>query len=489
MANAWASSDQHNQKSSELKFGEEIEITEAGFSFRPIDGFELERDGTVYLYSEGGNLEIYLVGGSLEENQSIADLNDDLAAEFMENVGEYDLIEAGKDLVQGITGFLNEIRFSNAEEEGLGCCLICSPFLNQYFFMLVIANSDYWQSEGPGLWKALKANIHFLSHNQPEIIERANKTHSDLTVEVHQDIAPGEYFFLTVKRGDISLLLAARSYGMADKVSIVEITAPGGDVLYQANPQTGEFFSTVGDQPIIGTHGEVCFVYPRANEQALQTGEYRFLFTTASGEGLQEIQFIIRSGRALGRQKFDLNFWLALKNDPLFDQSTLELFTNDLRKALSTRLAPFNFTPGVINFFQPAPDELESFSVVDLDSDVADCSYMIAESVTNGRALNIGLVDEICGGGTPSSATAGAISSGSPGMILSPGSPHACLLIHWPTFRDETYALAEAIIQQMIVFSGIDLNQTGQPANEDKPVLNREIAWRLRRHPLFYDAA
>jgi hypothetical protein len=36
----------------------------------------------------------------------------------------------------------------------------------------------------------------------------------------------------------------------------------------------------------------------------------------------------------------------------------------------------------------------------------------------------------------------------------------------------------------MIAFSGID-----NPLDKDQPLtLNREIAWRLRRHPLFYDA-
>jgi hypothetical protein len=36
----------------------------------------------------------------------------------------------------------------------------------------------------------------------------------------------------------------------------------------------------------------------------------------------------------------------------------------------------------------------------------------------------------------------------------------------------------------MIAFSGID-----NPLDKGQPLqLNREIAWRLRRHPLFYDA-
>jgi hypothetical protein len=48
--------------------------------------------------------------------------------------------------------------------------------------------------------------------------------------------------------------------------------------------------------------------------------------------------------------------------------------------------------------------------------------------------------------------------------------------------------LAEAIIQQLIIFSGIETQDTGQPENQPGLILNREIAWRMRRHPLFYDA-
>ncbi len=488
MTGSSTSSDQYDKKAQDLQFGEEIEVTEAGFSFCPIQGFELELDDTVYMYSENGNLEIYLIGGELEEDQSIAELNDDLAAEFLENVGEYDLFEAGTDLVQGITGFLNEIRFTNAEEEGLGRCLICSPFINQYFFLLVIATAEYWQAEGIALWHGLKSNIHFQPKYRPGMIKKANRSHPDLTTEIYEDIPPGEEFFLTVEKGDVSLLLAARSYAMEDSVSILEITSPEGETLYRFNPQTGGFSSSLCDQPITGTHGEVCFFYPRANQQALQPGDYGFNFGTASDEGLQEIQYVIRSGRALGLQKIDLNFWLAMKNSPLLDHSTFDKFVEQIRHALTKRLAPFDLAPGRIACVQPAPDELESFSIINRDSDLADCSYMIAESVSNNRALNIGLVDEIRQGDPPVPADVKAISSGSPGMILSAGSPHTCIVIDWPKFMNDPQSLTDAIIEQLIIFSGIETKDTGQPENGATLILNREIAWRLRRHPLFYDS-
>ena len=489
MTDSSTSPHENNPNASNLQFGEEIQITESGFSFRPIQDFELEIDGTVYMYSDNGNLEIYMVGGELEEDQSIAELNDDLAAEFMENVGEYDLFEAGKGLIQGITGFLNEIRFNNAEEEGMGRCLICSPHINQYFFLLVIANADYWQIGGDVLWNELRSTIQFQPQYQPEIVEEVSREHPDLTVEIHEDIAPGEEFVLTVEKGDVSLLMAARCANLADVVSLQEITSPQGETLYRFDPQSREFFSTFINQPIIGTHGEVCFFFPRANEQNLQPGDYHVNFTTTSGDGIQEIQFIIRSGRALGQQKFDLNFWLAMKNDPILDQVGLDQFEKSIHQALTKRLAPFNLVPGRIAFVQPAPDELESFSCVNLDTDLADCSYMIAESITNDRALNIGLVDQIVEGNPPQPSNISAISSGSPGMILSHGSPHACVVVQWPKFFNDPHALAEVIIQQLIVFTGIETRDTVQPENSPDLILNREIAWRLRRHPLFYDAA
>lgn len=486
MIDSSTSSDQtHPQK---LHFGEEIEVIDAGFSFRPIQGFELEIDGTVYMYSDNGNLEIYMAGGELEEDQSIAELNDDLAAEFMENVGEYDLFQAGKDQIQGITGFLNEIRFTNAEEEGLGRCLICAPHINQFFFMLVIANSDYWQSEGSSLWQNLQTTIQFQAQYRPEPAEELSREHPDLTTEIYEDLPPGEAFLLTVEKGDVSLLLAARSATPEDHISLQEIISPQGEALYRVDPQTGAFFSAFSDQPVVGTHGEVCLFYPRANEQSLQPGEYRFKFATAGNTGLQEIQFIIRSSRALGLQKFDLNFWLATQDDPFIDHTALDEFTQGIHHALETRLAPYNLAPGRIACIYPAPDELVSFASLNLDTDLADCSYMIAESVSNDRALNIGVVDQFFVGDPPQPTGTTAISCGAPGMIQSPGSPHACVLVQWPRFNSDLHALAEAIIQLLIRFSGIETRDTGQPEDSTGFVLNREIAWRLRRHPLFYDA-
>ncbi|MFW5713778.1 MAG: hypothetical protein ACOCYU_03825, partial [Brevefilum sp.] len=478
----------NHSKSFDLHFDEEIEVTQAGFSFQPIHGFELEIDETVYMYSDNGNVEIYLVGGELGEDQSIAEMNDDLAAEFMENVGDYDLFDAGTDQIGGITGFLNEIRFSNAEEDGLGYCLICSPYINQYFFILVITNAEYWKSKSASLWKALKTTIHFHPQYRIEIIEQVKKHHPDLTSETYEGIQPGEEFILTIEKGDASLLLAARSYAIEDKVSINEITSPEGETLYRFNPQTGEFFSTISDQEITGSHGEVCFFYPRDNRQVLKPGDYRFSFSTSSGDGLQEVQFIIRSGRALGLQKIDLNFWLAMNGSRILDQSEQNQLTDQIYHALKERLAPFNLSPGRVDFIHPAPDELDSFSVINLDSDLADCSYMIAESVANDRALNIGMVDKIYQGEPPQPSTVKAVSSGAPGMILASGSPHACILIQWPEFIEDPHSLAEAIIQQLIIFSGIETKDIDQLDHGPELILNREIAWRLRRHPLFYDA-
>ena len=480
-------SNQNTHRSRSFQFSEEIEITEAGFSFRPIQDFELEIDGTVYMYADNGNLEIYLVGGELEQNQSIADLNDELAAEFMENVGEYDLFEAGKDHLQGITGFLNEIRFTNAEEEGLGRCLICSPSINQFFFMLVIASAEYWGAEGASLWNGLKSTIQFHTQYRPEIIEKVSQVHADLTTEIYQDIEPEEEFLLSVENGDVSLLLAARSYATEDIVTLREVISPDGQVLYRFNPQTSDFYSTFCDQPISGTHGEACFFYPRANQQSLQLGEYRFNFTTASGEGLEEIQFLIRSGRALGCQNIDLNCWLAMKEDPFLDQPELDQFKKQVHQALTKRLAPFNLMPGQITLYYPAPDELDSFSSINLDSDLADCSYMIAETVNNGRALNIGLVDHLTEGAPPQKASQQAISAGSPGMILSPTSPHACIIIGWTHNNESIEDLIDLIIHEMIIFSGVS-NQGQGDQNSQSLILNPQKLNQLIRHPLFYNA-
>ncbi len=472
-----------------LQFGQEIEMEESGFSFQPILGFELEIDGSVYMYSEGGNLEIFMVGGALDEDCSIAELNNQLAADFMENVGDYDLIEAGTDTLQGITGFLNQIHFNDGEEEGYGHALICSPYVNQYFFILMIANLGYWDNQGQSLFNAIKSHLRFQPQFKPEILEKGNGKHPDLTVETYDSIAPEDDFILTIEKGDVSLLLAARAVTGDQQISITEIVAPGEKQLYHFDPGSGAFSSTLCDQPLIGDHSEVCFLHPRGSHQSLMPGDYRFSFATSSGGPIDEIQIIIRSGRALGAQMFDLNLWFAMGSTFVLDGDTLDQYGAKIRSALEIRLAPFNFAPGKIECFHAAPDELESFSSINLDSDLADCSYMISEIVNNERALNIGLVDTIVKGSPPHLTDVEAFSSGSPGMILSPSSPHACILIRWPAYQEDILKLADAIIQQLIIFSGVDIKDAQQPDEVSSLTINRELAWRLRRHPLFYDAS
>jgi hypothetical protein len=471
----------------DLQFGEEIEIEESGFSFQPIAGYELEIDGSVYMYSEDGNLEISLLGGALDEDTSIAELNDELAGEFMENFDEFGLIEAGTDTIQNITGFLNEIRFVNAEEEGLGHALICSPYLNQYFFILVISSSEHWQRQGQAVFEAIKSHIRFYPQFKVDEVKVEQDKHPDLTLETYPDIDPDDDFFLNIEKGDVSLLLAARSYDPREQVMITEIHAPDGRMLYHYDLETGVLDSSISDHPFVGASGEVCFVFPRDNRQNLQPGDYRFAFATQSATTLEEIQVIIRSGRALELQSIDMNFWIASEDEIFNDADTLDQFIADIHQALSQRLAPLNLAPGEIKYFHAAPDELETFSTVNIDSDLADCSYMISETVSNGRALNVGLVQKLAQGEPSNMTTLEAVSAGSPGMILTPSSPHACILIAWPAFEGNISSLADALIQQLIIFSGIDTQGTQQQKNQAL-TLNREIAWRLRRHPLFYDA-
>jgi hypothetical protein len=485
MTEPMLTSDQNPPQAPGIQFGEEIILEEAGFSFHPIIGFELEVDGSVYMYSDDGNLEISLVGGELDNQTSIAELNDELAAEFMTNFDEVELIKAGKDDVQGITGFLNRIHFINAEEEGLGMALICSPHINQFFFMLVISSAEHWEKQGFEVFTALKAHIHFHPQFKPEASVVEVNEHPDLTVETFETINSQESAVITIERGDISLLMAARTARKSDQITVTEIIAPGGQALYRYTPSTGDLASEIGDQPLTSSHGELCLHFPFANQQSLQIGAYQFTFATQSGAPLQEVQVIIRQGRALDMQKLDLNLWLALENEHFNQPEYLYQFGVDLRVALREILAPMNLTPGKITFYHPAPDELTAFACINLDSDLADCSYMIAETVENSRALNIGLVERLTRGDPPEDAGVSAVSSGTPGMILSPVSPHACVLVNYTDFIGDFPGLARALVEQLVRFCGghIESGQSDQPL-----VLNRDVLWRLRRHPIFYDA-
>ncbi len=469
-----------------LKFGEEIEIEEAGFSFKPILGFELEIDGSVYMYSEDGNLEISLIGGKLSDEASIAELNDDLAGEFMESFDEVELKEAGTDTIMDITGFLDEINFCHAEEVGRGRALICAPYVNQYFFILVISSDDHWEKQGLQIYEAIKDQIRFHPQFKPEADNFTPIEHPDLTIESYENVSLDENFLLNINKKDISLLMAARSPLPEDEITLLEIKAPDGKLLYTYDPETGAFESALFHKPVHGSHGEVCLYLPKNNLGFLQPGEYSFAFQCQQADFLQEIQIIIRSDKIIDRQKLDMNFWLALTQTTFEDPEFVDRFKKEIANALKQHLLPVNLTIGDIELTHPAPDELETFATVNINSDIADCSYMIAESVNNGRALNIGLVDVLTMGEEDQIAYINAISSGHPGMILAPSSPHACILIAWPVFENDIHALADTIVQQMIIFCGIE-NDLPQPDQPIPPRLTHEIAWCLRRHPLFYD--
>ena len=466
-----------------FQFGEEIELEEAGFSFRPITDYELEIDGSVYMYSEDGNLEISLVGGTLDEKTSIAELNDELAAEFMENFDTYDLFEAGTETLGNLTGFLNEIHFNYAEEEGRGQALICSPYPNQFFFILVIASLEHWQQQGQAIFNAVKSQIRFYPRFKPDDVKVEKNEHPDLTIEVFPEVNPDENLILQIEKGDVSLLLAARSMDVEDDVLLTALQGPGNRQLYHYDPDTTLLESEISDEPVVGNHGEVCFFFPRDNRLALLPGQYRFTFDTRSGAALEEVQVILRAGRALDLQALDLNLWIAAEDEVFNDARTIECFSDELKQALDQRLSPLSLKVGKIETFLAAPDELEAFSHLDLETDLADCSYMIAETITNARALNIGLVQHLTQGGTPREAA----SAGRPGMILSSSSPHACILLAWTAFQGDLQRMANALIEQFINFSGIETEDNAQQDGQQSQ-LNREIAWRLRRHPVFYDA-
>jgi hypothetical protein len=470
-----------------LQFGDEIEVEGSGFSFRPISGFELEIDGSVYMYSEDGNLEISMMGGRMEEDISIAELDDELAADFMENFDDYSLTEAGTEAILGITGFLSKIRFHNAEEEGLGRALICSPSGSQYFCILVIASADYWEAFGEKLFRTLKSHIRFHPQFTSEMEEVELDEHPDLTIETYEEISAEEDFILRIEKGDVSLLLAAHSRVADEVISITGITAPGGKQLYSYNPANNEFMSLVSDGPLMSMDGEVSFFFPRDNQLPLQPGTYQFTFATESGMPLQEVQVIIRTGRALDVQSLDLNFWLATENERFINLADIDRFKEDFHTTLNRKLSTMNLTVGEISCFNPAMDELAAFSTVNIDTDLADCSYIISETVEKKRALNIGLVDRFINGDPEAPCETSAISSGNPGMILSSASPHACILLNWSAFNGDLDQLADAVIDQLVVFSGINIKDTLQQEGQHLTP-NREIAWRLRRHPIFYEA-
>jgi hypothetical protein len=193
---------------------------------------------------------------------------------------------------------------------------------------------------------------------------------------------------------------------------------------------------------------------------------------------------VIRSGRALDTQAIDLNFWVAVSDERFNDPAKTDAFFAAIREGLNHFITPLSLVCGKFNLIQAAPDELAVFSTIQVENDLADCSYMIANSINNPRALNVGVVEHIQKGEGDEAFELDAISSGIPGMIMAPASPHACVLISWSALSGDLKRLVQTILEQLVNFSGID-----NPLEKGQALtLNREIAWRLRRHPLFYDA-
>jgi hypothetical protein len=478
--------DQNSSQTSPFTFGKKITVKEAGFSFQPIEGFELEVDGSVYMYSEDGHLEICMIGGELDPKTDLARFSNELASDFMINFDEYQLVNASKDFIQGSPCLVNEIYFTHADENGQGRTLICSPHTNQFFFLLVIASAEYWLERGMEIFSAIKDQVQFHPEFAPVSKPEVIKKHSDLTIETFETVQSNENLVLSTHRGAISLLLAARTFLIQDEITLIEIIGHKNEVLYRFDSDPGELTSRFYTQPILSSHGELCLLLPLPHQQTLPTGNYRLTFATKSASPLQEVKVIFRQGRVFDLETIDLNLWLASEDERFNHSEFLVELESQLRTALKTQLAPLKLIPGKILTYHPAPDELLAFSSINLNTDLADCSYMIAESVEVGRALNVGLVDRLTRDDPTGEIEIKSVSSGAPGMILSPTSPHACILVNFSVVKEDFYALADAIIEQMLIFCGLPQ----QPASADQPwSLSPDLLRQLRRHPLFYNTA
>ena len=479
-------SDQNSPQTPLFTFGKKITVKEAGFSFQPIEGFELEVDGSVYMYSEDGHLEICMIGGELDPKTSLARFSNELASDFMINFDDYQLVDASKDFIQGSPCLVNEIYFTHADENGQGRTLICSPHTNQFFFLLVIATAEYWLERGMEIFSAIKDQVQFHPEFAPVAKPEHIKKHSDLTIETFEAVQSNESLVLSTHRGAISLLLAARTLLIQDEITLIEIIGHKNEVLYRFDSESGELTSQFYNQPILSSHGELCLLLPLPHQQTLPTGNYRLTFATKSASPLQEVKVIFRQGRVFDLETIDLNLWLASEDERFNHSEFLVEFESQLRTALKTQLAPLKLIPGKILTYHPAPDELLAFSSINLNKDLADCSYMIAESVEVGRALNVGLVDRLTRDDPTGEIEIASVSSGAPGMILSPTSPHACILVNYSAVKEDFYVLADAIIEQMLIFCGLPQ----QPESADQPLsLSPDLLRQLRRHPLFYNTA
>lgn len=219
---------------------------------------------------------------------------------------------------------------------------------------------------------------------------------------------------VTVRPGDMSLLVHARA---ADSEGLVFVTAV-------IDPSGADVGSLIGlEYGELSNSGEAAVYLPIRDDVDLVPGEYRIDFEATVP--IVSSGAIVRSGDPDAAQVLDVVFWMVTTVE--YDRTVLA----DRFRAVGTDVfGPHDIAIGDIRFVDPPAAMVERHAVIRLEDGGSDgelralCRDMTS-SIGAVRALNFAIVDRL-DGGDPDAVIEGS-SSGLPGTALLTGSDLGCV--------------------------------------------------------------
>jgi hypothetical protein len=268
--------------------------------------------------------------------------------------------------------------------------------------------------------------------NKEPTVKAVNSLLKEVTYDAAH-ISKTDKITVTLKEGDVSLLLQLTSENSDMAVLITEIKAPSGEVIYVASLNssgdldkvTSEFTSAV-----FGDTGGVTVFLPNTPEMKLQAGDYVFTIFNEENSDIDNAKVYIKSNPSnndidLVDLKFDLNVWIAHPSAEFNSAAFKTKFSNQYKESFNTLFLGNRLSIGNIKFFSATADQVSKFTSLDVEGEYAGaCQAMLATTGAS-LSLNLAFVTELT---SKSIAGIGGVSA-SPGSILSTTSNSSCFFV------------------------------------------------------------
>lgn len=241
-------------------------------------------------------------------------------------------------------------------------------------------------------------------------------------------------FSLALKPNEHSMLVYAQAQQKNEKLTLLEITGPEGEVYHAYDPKEE---TLEGDhlQEAIENTGELSVYLPLSPKFPLKPGQYSLKFQTASGKKLKQVGAILRSGPLPSRQAIDMTFWFLSKNKALQAPSATQKYVQQVRSQVNQILSPHGLQMGKMTLKQGTPAMIQSYAKLQTRDDgkiESDICQDLAKRTEPFRQLNVAILDEIQRSPSEEAADAGenvGFALGMPGLLPLPDSRWSCVVI------------------------------------------------------------